>query len=110
MTDPEQMQSVAEDIACLTCIAERLNAITDALDVLQEIPWPGATKAQQARIALELRHIILDKEHLSEMFVEARTAYCKDVLGFEVEDPRRVGDDSSTETTLKSIRRMKEER
>lgn len=44
MTDGKPMQDIAEDIACLTVIAEKLNAISDALRVLEEIPWPGATE------------------------------------------------------------------
>ncbi len=111
MTDEsDRMQDIAEDIACLTVIAEKLNAISDALRVLEEIPWPGATEVQKDRIAAEISHIIGSKIRLEDVNVEAKAAYTKKVLGFEAPDPRRIGDSSSTETTLKSIRRMKEER
>lgn len=111
MTDEsDRMQSIAEDIACLTVIAEKLNAISDALRVLEEIPWPGATEEHKDRITTEVQHIIFDKMRLEDLYVEAKAAYTKEALGFEAPDPRRIGDGSSTETTLKSIRRMKGER
>ena len=106
MTD--DMARVLNDAVCLTIIADRLNEIGDAIEVIEALSWPGAT-LEQIDEGLETLDTIREGQgRLVDLMVDLKRAYA-DKLGIAPGCPSPASHTPTSDENLKKLgERMRE--
>ena len=106
MTD--DMARTLNDVVCLTIIADRLNEIGDAIEVIDARSWPGAT-LEQIDEGLEMLDTIREGQgRLVDLMVDLKRAYA-DKLGIAPGCPNPASHTPTSDDNLKKLgERMRE--
>lgn len=106
MTD--DMARTLNDAVCLTIIADRLNEIGDAIEVIDALSWPGAT-LEQIDEGLETLDTIREGQgKLVDLMVDLKRAYA-DKLGISSMSNAPISHTPTSDENLKRLgERMRE--
>ena len=100
MTD--DMARTLNDVVCLTIIADRLNEIGDAIEVIDALSWPGAT-LEQIDEGLEMLNTISEgQKKLVNLMDILKRAYC-DKLGISALSNSPISHTPHSDESLKRL-------
>ena len=100
MTD--DMARTLNDVVCLTIIADRLNEIGDAIEVIEALSWPGATLEQIDKGLEMLGTISEGQKKLVDLMDDLKRAYC-DKLGISALSNSPISHTPHSDESLKRL-------